>query len=139
MITDPTLLRIGEAVQRGHQGEREAARILLAEIWDEIGGERGDPLHRCTLAHAMADVQDDVRQELVWDERALAEAGVPLPAAGLYPSLHLNLSECHRKLGDLDRAREHLEQAKAKLNTLGDDEYGQLIKDGLAQIAERLR
>ena len=28
----------------------------------------------CVLAHSMADVQDDVRQELVWDQRALAAA-----------------------------------------------------------------
>jgi tetratricopeptide (TPR) repeat protein len=150
MITDPTIIRIGEAVQLGHQGEREAARLRFAELWDEIGGERGDPLHRCTLAHAMADVQDDVREELVWDERALAaaglltdarvaEAGVPLSATALYPSLHLNLAECHRKLGDLDRAREHLRQAEATIDALGDDEYGQLIKNGLRQIAEQLR
>jgi hypothetical protein len=116
VITDPTLLRIGQAMQLGHQGEREAAQLLFSEIWDEMGGEQGDPLHRCTLAHAMADVQDDVREELQWDQRALAaaglltdarlaQAGVSLPVTGLYPSLHLNLSECHRKLGDLDRAR----------------------------------
>lgn len=150
MITDPTLIRIGEAVQLSHQGERDAARLMFVEIWDEIGGEQGDPLHRCTLAHAMADVQEDVRQELVWDQRALAaadlltdarvaEAGVTLPVAGLYPSLHLNLSECYRKLGDLDRAREHLRQAQDTIGALGDDEYGQLIRDGLAQVAELLR
>jgi hypothetical protein len=150
MITDPTLIRIGEAVQLSHGGEREAARLRFAEIWDEIGGEQGDPLRVCTLAHAMADVQDDVRQELVWDQRALAaaglltdervaEAGVTLPVAGLYPSLHLNLSECYRKLGDLDRAREHLRQAQATIGALGDDEYAQMIKGGLEQIAERLR
>jgi hypothetical protein len=150
MITDPTILRIGEAVQRGHGGEREAARLLFTELWDEIGGEQGDPLHVCTLAHAMADVQDDVRQELLWDQRALAavalltdarvaEAGVTLPVAGLYPSLHLNLSECYRKLGDLDRAREHLQQAQSTIDALGDDEYGRMIKDGMAKIAEGLR
>jgi CO dehydrogenase/acetyl-CoA synthase alpha subunit len=150
MITDPTLLRIGQAVQLAHQGAREAARRELAEIWEEIGGERGDPLQRCTLAHAMADVQDDVHQELLWDERALAaaglitdariaQAGVPVPVAGLYPSLHLNLSECHRKLGDLERAREHLGQARATAGALGDDDYGQLIRQGLEQVAERLR
>lgn len=150
MITEPTLLRINEAVQLSHGGERDAARLLFAEIWDEIGGEQGDPLHRCTLAHAMADVQDDVREELVWDQRALAaaeqltdarvsEAGVPLSVDGLYPSLHLNLSECHRKLGDLDQARAHLRQAQAKIGSLGDDGYGQLIRQGLARIAEQLR
>jgi hypothetical protein len=150
VITDPTIIRIGQAVQLSHQGEREAARLLFAEIWDEIGGEQGDPLHRCTLAHAMADVQDDVCEELVWDQRALAaadlltdarvaQAGVPLPVAGLYPSLHLNLSECYRKLGDLDRAREHLRRAQATLGALGDDGYGQMIRDGLERVAERLR
>lgn len=92
MITDPTIIRIGEAVRLGHQGEREAARLLFAEIWDEIGGEQGDPLH-----------------------------------------------ECHRNLGDLDRAREHLRQAQATIGALGDDEYGQMIKQGMARIAEQLR
>src|SRR5439155_16510672 len=96
VITDPMIIRIGQAVQLSHQGEREPARLLFAELWEEIGGEQGDALHRCTLAHAMADVQDDVREELVWDQRALAaadlltdarmaQAGVSLPVAGLYP------------------------------------------------------
>lgn len=150
MITDPILLRIGEAVQLNHGGEREAARRLFDEIWEEIGGEQGDPLQRCTLAHGMADAQDDVEQELIWDQRALAaagliteerttEAGVALSVEGLYPSLHLNLSECYRKLGDLDQAREHLKQAEATIGALGDDPYGQLIRDGLKQVSELLR
>ncbi|MFY1635040.1 hypothetical protein ACN27F_17495 [Solwaraspora sp. WMMB335] len=150
MVTDETLARINQGVQLHHQqGQRAAARDLFAQIWDEIGGERGDPLHVCVLAHAMADVQDDVHQELLWDQRALvaadlltdarvAQAGVPLPVAGLYPSLHLNLSECHRKLGDLGRAREHLHRAQAGIGTLGDDEYGKLIRDGLDRLARQL-
>jgi tetratricopeptide repeat protein len=150
VITDTTLVRIGEAVQLHHQqGQRGAARDVFAQIWDEIGGERGDPLHICVLAHAMADVQDDVRQELLWDERALAaaglltddrfaQAGVPMTVAGLSPSLQLNLGECHRRLGDLDRARECLERAREGTGALGDDPYGQLIKDGLEQFARRL-
>lgn len=149
MITDPTILRIGAAVQLGHQGDRDAARRLFSEIWDEIGGEAGDPLYRCTLAHAMADVQDDVREELVWDQRALVaaglltearlvEAGVELSVAGLYPSLHLNLCDCYRKLGELEPAREHLQHARDTIGALGDDEYGRLIKDGLARLADQL-
>ncbi|MFC0533795.1 tetratricopeptide repeat protein [Phytohabitans kaempferiae] len=150
MITDPTLARIGQAVELHHgQGEREAARHSFAQIWEEIGGEQGDPLHICVLAHSMADVQDDVHQELIWDQRALAaadlitddraaQAGVTLSVAGLYPSLHLNLAECYRKLGDLDRAREHLQQARAGIGALGDDEYGQLIRGGLDRLAQEL-
>ncbi len=58
--------------------------------------------------------------------------------AGLYPSLQLNLSECYRKLGDLARAREHLHPAQAAIGVLGRDEYGRLIRYGLAQMTERL-
>ncbi|MEU8175150.1 hypothetical protein AB0C14_19905 [Microbispora hainanensis] len=150
MTTDQTLTRIGQAVElHHHQGQRDAARDLFAQIWDDIGGEQGDPLHVCVLAHSMADVQDDVHEELMWDLRALAaadrvtdeevaQAGVALPVAGLYPSLHLNLSECYRKLGDLDRAREHLRQARDGIGALGDDEYGRLIKGGLERVAQQL-
>ena len=147
---DPTLARIGEGVAlHHHRGRRDEARELFARIWEEIGGERGDPLHVCVLAHSMADVQDDVRQELLWDRRALAAAdsltearvgaaGVALPVAGLYPSLHLNLSDCYRKLGDLVRAREHLERARAGMGALGDDDYGRLIRDGLDRLTRQL-
>ena len=150
MTIDATLGRINEGVQLHHQqGERTTARDLFAQIWDEIGGERGDPLHVCVLAHAMADVQDDVHQELLWDQRALAaagsltddrltQAGVPMPVAALYPSLQLNLGECYRKLGDLDRARECLQQARAGIGALGDDDYGRLIRSGLDQLAQQL-
>ncbi|MDI6104234.1 hypothetical protein QLQ12_37150 [Actinoplanes sp. NEAU-A12] len=150
MVTDATLARIGHGVELHHsQGRREAARELFARIWDEIGGERGDPLHVCVLAHSMADVQDDVQQELVWDQRALAaagsltdarvaQAGVPMTVAGLYPSLHLNLAECYRRLGDLGRAREHLRRARAGIGALGEDEYGRLIRDGLDRLARQL-
>jgi hypothetical protein len=150
MITDPTIARIGQGVELHHgRGQREAARQLFAQIWEEIGGEQGNPLHVCVLAHAMADVQDDVHQELAWDQRALAaadqltdarvaQAGVTLSVAGLYPSLHLNLSECYRRLGDLGRAREHLQRARAGIGALGDDGYGQLIKGGLDRLTQLL-
>ncbi|WP_067812859.1 hypothetical protein [Actinomadura kijaniata] len=150
MVTDPTIMRIGQGVELHHrQGQREAARELFAQIWDDVGGEQGDPLHVCVLAHAMADVQDDVHQELLWDQRALAaadlitdervaQAGVTISVAALYPSLHLNLSECYRKLGELDRAREHLQQAQATVGALDDDGYGRLIRGGLERLEQQL-
>ncbi|MET7878842.1 hypothetical protein ABZS52_18140 [Micromonospora profundi] len=150
MTTDQILVRIGEAAQlHHHQGQRDAARHLLSQIWDEIGGDHGNPLHVCVLAHTMADVQDDVHQELLWDQRALTaadrltdeqttQAGVALPVAGLYPSLHLNLADCYRKLGDLARAREHLRHAQSGIDALGDDEYGRLIRNGLHTLTQQL-
>ena len=146
---DATMTRIGKGIELSQHGKRGEAQAVFAQVWSDIGGESGDPFHRCALAHSMADVQDDVHQELVWDLRALeaadlvtderaAQAGVMSPVAGFYPSLHLNLGECYRKLGDLDRAREQLERGRAAAGSLGDDGYGQMVKGGLDRLGERL-
>lgn len=142
------MARIGEAMALGQRGERSAARELFGQLWAEIG-EDGDAFHRCALAHSMADVQDDVVAELLWDERALAaadsltdarvaEGGVAAGVAAFYPSLHLNIAECHRRLGDLPAARSHLEQGRAAVDALPDDGYGRMIRGGLDRLAERL-
>ncbi|MGH3631631.1 MAG: hypothetical protein ACRDRL_29860 [Sciscionella sp.] len=97
----------------------------------------------------MADVQDEVHEELRWDLEALAAAdlltderaargGVTGPVAGFYPSLHLNLAECYRKLGELDLAREHLDRGRASVGALRNDGYGEMIKVGLDRLADRL-
>ncbi len=146
---DAAMTRIGRGLELGQHGEREAARSLFTEVWNDIGGENSDPFHRCALAHAMADVQDDVHEELAWDLRALkaadlitderaAQAGVTSPVGGFYPSLHLNLGECYRKLGDLDRAIEHLQRGQGAADALGDDGYGQLVRGGVDRLAQRL-
>lgn len=145
---DAVIVRIGEGIALREQGERIAARDLFAQVWTEIGGADGDPFHVCALAHSMADAQDDVHEELLWDLRALAAAnlltderaargGVAGPVAGFYPSLHLNLAECYRKLGELDRARDHLDRGRASVDVLNDG-YGQMIKAGLDRLADRL-
>lgn len=144
---DATMTRVGEGMQLSHRGERQAARQLFDEVWNQIGGDSGDAFHRCALAHAMADIQDDVHQELIWDMRALeaaglitderaVEAGVTSPVRGFYPSLHLNLGECYRKLGDLDSAREHLQKGRAAVGALGNDGYARMVKAGLDWLAE---
>jgi len=68
----------------------------------------------------------------------ISEARLQCPVSGFYPSLHLNLGECCRKLGDLDRAREHLQREQAAVGALGSDGYGLMIKGGLDRLAERL-
>jgi hypothetical protein len=49
-----------------------------------------------------------------------------------------HLGECYRKLGDLDRAREHLQRGQATVGALDDDGYGQMIRGGVDQLAQRL-
>ncbi len=148
-VADNTMARIGRGIELSQRGDRAAARGLFAEIWDDIGGEAGDAFHRCALAYSMADVQDEAHEELMWDLRALAaadaitddraaDAGVAAPVAAFYPSLHLNLGECFRKVGDLERAREHLRRGQRALPSLADDGYGRLVRSGLDRLAERL-
>ncbi len=142
------LAAVGAATVLGQGGDREGARRAFAGLWEQLGDD-GDPLHRCAVAHNMADVQDDVREEISWDLRALdaagqvgehraEQAGVPGPVAGLYPSLHLNLGEAYRKLGDLAAARNHLAQGLSASSALGDDGYGRMIVGALHGLEERL-
>jgi hypothetical protein len=145
---DPVLARIGEGIALNQQGDRAGARALFAEVWGELGAD-GDPLHRCALAHSMADVQDDPHEELAWDERALeaaeattderaAEAGMAFPVRAFYPSLHLNLGDVHHRLGHRDEALRHLGLGRAAVGALGDDGYGAMIRDGLDRLAGRI-
>ena len=114
-------------------GDRAAARVRYQGIWDEIGPD-GDPLHRCAVAHSMADVQDDPRDELVWDTRALeaaelltdervAAAGIAGSARSFEPSLHLNLADVHLRLGHRDQAAHHVAAGAASLDALAEDGY----------------
>jgi tetratricopeptide (TPR) repeat protein len=135
-MTDPEMAEIGETVALGHSGDTAAARQRFAELWDRVD----DPFHRCALAHYAADVQADPAEELRWDLRALAAADAVrdrTAVAAFYPSLHLNLADAHRRLGDVEQATHHLERARATLDTLPDDDYGRMIRGGIARCAER--
>ena len=145
---DAVMAKIGEGIAQRERGDREGARRLFAELWEQVGPE-GDPFHRCALAHSMADVQDDVRDELIWDLRALeaadeltdarvCEDGVAGAVAGFYPSLHLNLADAYRRLGELEEAREHLVRGRAASALLGDDGYAQMIREAFERLASRL-
>jgi hypothetical protein len=145
---DEVMSRIGVAIEKSQTGDREGARQLFAEIWKELSPD-GDPFHRCSLAHYMADVQEDPREELLWDLRALEAAELvtderarqyhaTLAVRGFFPSLHLNLAEDYRKLGDLVRAREHVTRARASAEALGEDGYGRMIRAGIERLSRLL-
>jgi hypothetical protein len=147
-IVDDVMTRFGQALELSQRGERRLARERLTSLWEEIG-PTGDALHRVSVAHALADVQDDLGEELGWDLRALeaadevtderaTQAGVAVPVAGLYPSLHLNLGEDYRRLGDLASARHHLTLGRRATRALGDDGYSRMIKGALDALAVRL-
>ncbi|MET9572018.1 hypothetical protein ACFYNW_19320 [Streptomyces virginiae] len=163
---DAVMTRIGQAVILLHAGDREEARNRLGAIWQEIG-EKGDCLHRCTLAHYMADAQDDPADELAWDLRALTAADAlgdgpgegddgpgegddgpgtgrpalrePRPAMRVfYPSLHLSLATDYLKLRRPQAARIHLARARAAAAALADDGYGNGVRAAIARLERRL-
>ncbi|MEO3977434.1 hypothetical protein [Streptomyces sp. CAU 1734] len=141
---DTVMTRIGQALMLLHGGDREEARNRFGALWAEIG-ETGEAFHRCTLAHYMADTQDDPGDELAWDLRALAAAEGPdggrgtgagtSPAVRAFsPSLHLSLAADYLKLHRPEPARIHLDRARAAMDSLGEDGRG----DGMRTAAARL-
>lgn len=145
---DVVMTRIGQVVILHHGGDREEARDRFLRLWAEIG-EDGDPLHRCTLAHYMADTQDDPADELAWDLRALsaaeeftgerfADRAGALAVRAFYPSLHLNLAADYVKLGRSEAAQIHLCRARGAVGVLGDDRYGDGIRAAIARLEWRL-
>ncbi|WP_280210872.1 hypothetical protein [Nocardia cyriacigeorgica] len=143
-MTDPTMAAITEAVTRGRAGDGDGARTALTELWADLG-PHGDPLHRCTLAHYLADLHDDPAEALTWNIRALdaAEAltdtrtqqfDAALEVRGFFPSLHLNLADDYRRLASFDTARTHIAAARRHVDALRADGYGAMIRTALDEI-----
>ncbi|THA23431.1 tetratricopeptide repeat protein [Streptomyces sp. RKND-216] len=143
---EPTT-RIGQAVMLHHAGDREEARSRFAALWEETSA--ADAFHRCTIAHYMADTQDDPADELAWDLRALAAADSltedhaargehAVAVRALYPSLHLNLAADHVKLGDPGAARRELDRARHAAHVLPDDAYGRGVLAAIDRLGRRL-
>ncbi|MFD5157284.1 hypothetical protein ACFWMJ_04315 [Streptomyces hawaiiensis] len=145
---DPTMEAIGQAVFEGRTGDTASARQKLLNLWSEIG-VTGDPLHRCSLAHYLADLYEDPAPALAWDVRALDAADAVteqrvqehhagLHIAGFYPSLHLNLADNYRRLGSFDAATEHINAAKEHAPDLPQDAYGAVLRTALDEVAEAI-
>ncbi|WP_016910454.1 hypothetical protein [Streptomyces xiaopingdaonensis] len=140
--------RIGQAIMLHRAGDREEARNRLAQLWAETHPEH-DLFHRCTIAHYLADTQEDRADELAWDQRAMAAAEAltgaevhwgehALAVRSLYPSLHLNLAADHAALGDERSARRELRAARSYLPELSEDGYGDGIRAAVHRLGLRL-
>lgn len=120
MVTDPVAARpdavaptvlgmtrrdeIGTAVAVTISGGSVKGRRDLLACW--AGTATTAQARRCVVAHYLADLEDDLDAEVVWVEKALdahghvsdadlAPVGIPA-AAGLAPSLHLNLGDVRK-------------------------------------------
>jgi hypothetical protein len=144
-MTDVVMEEIRKAQELNVAGDKAGARTALERLW----GSTEDPLHRCTIAHYLADLQDSVEDELRWDELALA-AFPDLTdertrafddswrARAFLPSLHLNLADVHRRAGHEKQARHFLGEATAALDELPADDYGAMIRGALSKVQEAI-
>lgn len=141
---DPTMEAIGNAVALGRQGEQESARHDLLAIWQQMGPV-GDPLHRCTLAHYMADLYQEPAEALIWDIRALDAADsltddraqqhhASLQVAGFYPSLYLNIADNLRRLSAFNVAAKYIQNAKQHSSALPEGPYGATIIEAIDEV-----
>lgn len=135
-----------EAVQLSLEGDRDAARQQLAELWGLLSD---DAFHRCIIAHYMADLQEDARVELEWDRLALESASSGSPESfdgkipgveygAFLPSLHLNLAASHERVGDRESAKQQAVLASQSLATLGATPLGELTRAAVQRLCERL-
>ena len=135
-----------EAIGEAQTGDRATGRQRLLGCWEQT--EPSQHAYRCVLAHYLADVQITVDDEVSWDTTALEEyeylggddlAAVGIPAAaGLAPSLHLNLGDGYLRQGRLAEATEQARAGLASIDVLVDDGYGRMVREGLARLADRV-
>ncbi|PXA84975.1 hypothetical protein DMC47_38625 [Nostoc sp. 3335mG] len=133
---------IMQAVATLQSGERDAARDQLLRLWSRCS-EQGTPLQRCTTAHFLADTETDAARELAWDLLALEAATgsgdedrdpLDISLASFLPSLHLNVGDAYRRLGNQERAARYAGYGLARAASLNDDGYGYIVRAGLNRL-----
>jgi len=138
---------IMRAVGELQRGNRDVARSELLRLW-RTWEKQGSPLQRCTIAHFLADTEEDAAAELSWDLLALEAAtgnkdeldrdATDASLASFLPSLHLNVGDAYRRLGDRVRAARHAANGLSRAGSLADGPYGDMVRSGLARLRTRL-
>jgi len=138
---------ITSAVGLALAGDTQLGRDALSDCWHATTD--ADHAQRCVIAHYLADLQSSLDDEVSWDEVALSEHGHVADedlasvgitsAAGLAPSLHLNLGDGYLRQGRVDAARAQLHAGVQSLSVLPADGYGALIRSGLDRLETRVQ
>lgn len=137
---DPELT---DLVRRGRdlasEGKLTEARALLDNAWEMA--ESKDNLYRCTVAHYIGIVESDPQLKYSWNLKCLefAERESADAVGGFYASIYGNLGYSSLELGNEEGSLRYYELAEEAAAKLGDDEYGQMVKNQIASMLERLR
>lgn len=131
MDTDHPVIRLCvEGMDAEASGPEGRAKELFTQAWDAADDDFG----RCVAAHYLARHQDTPQARLDWNLRCLelADTVGDERVSGFYPSLHVNLGRDLEEIGDATAARRHYETAGKYAAVLGDDGYGQMLREGIA-------
>lgn len=133
---NPVVRLCAEGMQAEGRGDLEAAKALFEQAWEA----RDDDYDASVAAHYVARHQESAADVLLWNERALehADAVGDERVRGFYPSLYLNLGWAHEQLERPREAQRFYVLAAGAQEELGDDAYGDVVRDGVRRGLQRI-
>ena len=132
--TNPVVALCAEGM--AHDGTPADALRLFEQAWSA----RRDDYDAAIAAHFMARHQPTPAMTLHWNALAVrhAEAVADQRAAGLLPSLYLNLGDAQANAGDVAAGADSVRHAAARLAALPRDGYREFVALGIRRLADRL-
>jgi tetratricopeptide (TPR) repeat protein len=126
-----------EGMELEGQGRNEEALQLFQQAWSTSS----DNFEKFTSAHYVARHQESVENKLKWDKTALAFALKISDESirGALPSLYLNIAKCYEDLKDFGNANSNYKLAFSYAESLPDNGYGNMIKEGIMRGFERVK
>ena len=119
------------------QGKLSEASDLFTKAWNAATND----FEKFTAAHYVARHKNSVSDKLKWDKTALHHAlnidDVSIKAS--LPSLYLNIAKCYEDLNDFEEAKNNYQKACSFSDLLAENEYGDMIKKGIANGLKRTK
>jgi hypothetical protein len=106
------------------------ARLMFIQAWKEAITD----CEKSIAAHYVARHQANVSGKLKWDKKAVAFAlRSKEKNIGVYlPSLYLNIAKCYEDMHHWQNAMKNFRAALAFAKNLPEDNYGNMIRSGIA-------
>lgn len=126
---NPVIKLCAEGMEMEGKGRAEEAKQLFELAWSQSESD----FDKFTSAHYVARHQNSVEEKLKWDSLALEHAlRIDLESIkGVLPSLYLNIGKCYEDLDQKIKAIESYDLGLTYCNDLPNDNYGNMIRNGL--------
>jgi hypothetical protein len=111
------------------EGRLDDAHALFMQAWEA----RQDDFDACIAAHYVARHQPTPEATFHWNQLALqfADTIKDERVEGFYPSLYLNMGSSYEAIGNETEARHYFNLAAARLGTLPDSPYKNMVTYGI--------